>query len=164
MFEINYLELFKGLPPQLAVSLIALVPITEIRASIPAAIFLYKLPVWQAVFFSVLPDIILVALVMYLIGPTYNFLTRHFPRLDNIFQWIFRRTRRKLFHKYEIWGNLALMLFVAVPLPFTGVWTAAVGSWLFGIPPKWALFYISLGAIISAGVITLTTLTVARII
>jgi len=161
--DIDYIELFKSIPPQLATMLIALIPIAELRASIPIALTVYKLPIWQAIFFSVIADIIIAALIIYWLEPVYNFISGKFSWLDRFFVWLFKRTRRKFFHKYEIYGNIALMLFVAIPLPVTGAWTGSIASWLFGIPKNRSLFYIALGVIISAGIVTLISLGFIRI-
>lgn len=156
--DINYIELFKSLPPQLATMLIALIPIAELRASIPIALTIYKLPIWQAIFFSVIADILIAALIIYFIGPAYNFLSGRFIWLDKFFSWLFIRTRRKFTSKYQLYGSIALMIFVAIPLPITGAWTGSLASWLFAIPRRRSLFYISIGVIISAGLVTLISL------
>jgi len=163
MFDINYIELFQSIPPQLATVLIAMIPIAELRASIPIALGVYKLPIWQAIFFSVIADIFIAGLIIYFLGPVYKFLSGRLSWIDKFFVWLFRRTRRKFFHKYEVWGNIALMLFVAIPLPVTGAWTGSIASWLFGIPRKRSLFYISIGVIISAGIVTLISLGVISV-
>ncbi|MEA3463679.1 MAG: small multi-drug export protein [Patescibacteria group bacterium] len=156
--SINYIELFQSIPPQLAIMLIAIIPIAELRVSIPVALGIYKLPVWQAIFFSVIADIAIAAMIIYLLGPVYKFLSGRLNFVDKFFAWLFKRTRKKFFYKYEIWGNIALILFVAIPLPVTGAWTGSIASWLFGIPRKRSLFYISIGVIISAGIVTLISL------
>ncbi|MFH1661852.1 MAG: small multi-drug export protein [Candidatus Falkowbacteria bacterium] len=158
MFDIDYVEMFKSLPPQLAVFLIALIPIAELRISIPVAIGVYNLPIWQAIFFSVIADIIIATVIIYFLGAFYKFLYGKFKITDKIFDWVFKRTRKNFTKKYESWGNIGLMLFTAIPLPITGAWTASVASWIFGIPRKRSLFYISLGVIISAGIVTLLSL------
>jgi len=158
VFDINYIELFKNLPPQLATLLIAMIPIAELRVSIPVALGIYQLPVWQVIFFSIVADILIATMIIYYLGPIYNFLSGKSRLIDDFFAWIFRRTRKKFEPKYEIWGNIALMLFVAVPLPITGAWTGSIASWLFGMPKSKSLFYVSLGVIISAGIVTLVSL------
>ncbi|MCG2700668.1 MAG: small multi-drug export protein [Candidatus Falkowbacteria bacterium] len=158
MFDINYAEIFQSIPPQLATALIAMVPIAELRVSIPVALGVYELPVWQAIFFSVIADIIVAAIVIYFLGALHEFLYGKYKWINRIFDWVFERTRQKFFKKYETWGNIALMLFVAIPLPITGAWTASVASWMFGINKKKALFFISLGVIISACIVTLISL------
>ena len=42
----------------------------------------------------------------------------------------FRKKVDKFERKYESLGFLALVLFVAIPLPITGAWTGCLASWL----------------------------------
>ncbi len=158
MFNIDYVGLFTSLPPQLAVVLIALIPIAELRVSIPVALGVYGMSVPEAIFWSVLADIFISAVIIYSLGPIYNFLAGRFKFIDKFFNWFFGRTRRRFFRKYEVFGNLALMLFVAIPLPITGAWTGSAASWLFDVSKKKALLYVSLGVIIAAGIVTLLSL------
>jgi uncharacterized membrane protein len=80
-------------------------------------------------------------------------------KLANIFfSWLFSRTRHKFFGKYEVWGDLALVIFVAIPLPMTGAWTGAVAAFLFGIDKKKSLFLVTLGAMMAGVIVTLATL------
>ena len=164
MFDINYAEIFQNIPPQLATALIAMIPIAELRVSIPVALGVYELPVWQAIFFSVIADIFIAAIVIYFLGAIHKFLYGKQKWINSIFDWIFQRTRKKFFKKYEVWGNLALVLFVAIPLPITGAWTASVASWMFGISKEKSLFFISIGVIISACIVTLISLGFIKII
>ena len=87
-----------------------------------------------------------------------------FDFFRRIFDWLFERTRKKFYNKHEKYGDLALVLFVGVPLPTTGVWTGAVAAWLFGVKPKKAFALISLGVSISATIVTLITLGIFKII
>jgi len=155
MFDINYVEIFKGIPPQLAVFLIALIPIAELRVSIPVALGVYELPIWQAIFFSIIADILISAFIIYSLDAIYKFLYGKNKFIDKIFDFVFARTRKNFTKKYEDRGNIALMLFTAIPLPITGAWTASIASWIFGISKKMSLFYISLGVIISSVIVTI---------
>lgn len=163
MFNVDYAALFQNIPPQLATFLIALIPIAELRVAIPVALGVYKLPIWQAIFFASIADIIIAALIIYFLGPIHKFLSGKFKRVDKFFDWLFKRTRRKFSGKYETWGNIGLMIFVGIPLPMTGSWTGSIAAWLFGMPKKRSLSYISLGVIISAGIVTLISLGVIKI-
>src|SRR3989344_2691545 len=64
---------------------------------------------------------------------------------------------------YYRYGNLALCLFVAIPLPATGVWTGALAAWLFGIPKASAFFYMALGALAAGFIVLAATLGVVNI-
>lgn len=50
------------------------------------------------------------------------------------------------------------MVLVAIPLPGTGVWTGALIAALLGIPRRWALLPLSLGAVIAGILVLLASL------
>jgi uncharacterized membrane protein len=56
--------------------------------------------------------------------------------------------------KFERWEELALLLFVAIPAPFTGSWTGALVAVLLNMNKKKAFLVIALGVLI-AGITTL---------
>ena len=56
------------------------------------------------------------------------------------------------------------MIFVAIPLPFTGAWTGALCAFVFGIPFRKALIAIAGGVIIAGLIVTLTTLGIIKIL
>ncbi len=75
--------------------------------------------------------------------------------LRDIYEKIVLRTRRKA-EKYIVkYGFIGLVIFVAIPLPGTGVWTGSLATFLFGIPPKTALAALLIGGVIS-NIITTT--------
>jgi len=49
-------------------------------------------------------------------------------------------------------------LFVAIPLPVTGVWTGSIAAWLFAIKRGPAMLFITLGALIAGVIMTALTL------
>ncbi|MCK4805823.1 MAG: small multi-drug export protein, partial [Candidatus Pacebacteria bacterium] len=71
------------------------------------------------------------------------------------FNWLFERTRKKTENSFNKWGKWALVVFVAIPLPFTGVWTGSIAAFLFGVKYKNAFWLISLGALL-AGILVMT--------
>ena len=146
-----------NLPPQLATFLLAMLPIAELRVSIPLAIEVLDLDIYQAFLFSVLGSFVPAILIIFFIEPVAKFLRSNFKIFDKFFEWLFQRTRRRFADKYKIWGNLALMIFVAIPLPVTGVWTGSLAAWLFGIKRKEALFYIAMGTIIAGIIVSLVS-------
>lgn len=161
---INYLELFKDIPPQLATLLIAMLPIAENRVSVPIALGAYQMSVWSAIFWSVLGSVLAAVIVVLLLDKVRQLAIRHLSWADKFFTWLYTRTERRFAKKYEYWGAAALMLFVAIPLPVTGAWTGSVAAVLFGIKPIRALLFISIGVILSATIVALTSLGVISII
>ena len=144
--------------PQLATFLLAMLPVTELRASIPIALEVFHLPIWQAFIWSVLGDILPAILIIYYIGPISRWSRKRWRIADKFFTWLFARTRRKFDSSYATWGKIALMLFVAIPLPITGAWTGSIAAWLFDVEKKEAIAYVSLGVLIAAILVTLLTL------
>jgi len=146
------LEYLQNIPSQLATVIIAVLPIFELRGAIPVAIGVYKMSVMNAYIWAVIGNMIpAFFLVLFLEGVSKRLMASS-KAMNKFFNWLFDRTRRKFTHKYDKYGAAALILFVAIPLPVTGVWTASVASFLFGIKPRIAVPYMLAGVII-AGVI-----------
>ena len=49
-------------------------------------------------------------------------------------------------------------MFIGIPLPFTGVWTGALGAYILDLPKRFVIISIILGVIISAFIVTILTL------
>ncbi|OIP69511.1 hypothetical protein AUK42_05155 [Candidatus Atribacteria bacterium CG2_30_33_13] len=140
----------------LKIAFISALPITELRGAIPIALTIYKMPVFPAYFFAVLGNIVPVIFLLLYLKPFSDFLCRwHF--LNIFFKWLFKRTHQYE-EKFEKYGALFLLVFVAVPLPGTGAWTGSIAAFVFGIR-FWYAFPAIVGGIIIAGIIvTLTSL------
>lgn len=147
---------------ELQTFLIAMSPVVELRGSIPIALEMYHLPLWSAYFFSVLGNMVPVLLLPFL-GVVSNELSRRFPFLERFFSWLFLRTRKKHERAFELFQDLALVLFVAIPLPFTGAWMATLVAFIFGIPFRRAFPLIFIGVIIAGVAVSLITLGIANI-
>lgn len=152
------LSFLNNLPAQVHTFFLAMLPIGETRAAIPIALENFHLPIWQAFVFSVLGSYVPGVLIVYFIGPVSDWLRRNFKIADKFFDWLFTRTRKKFAGKYETWGKIALMIFVAIPFPATGVWTGSLAAWLFAIDKKSSLIYIGLGTFLSGIIVTLISL------
>ncbi|HII60629.1 COG2426 family protein [Pyrococcus horikoshii] len=59
------------------------------------------------------------------------------------------RTRKKAKPYVERWGFLGLMIFVAIPLPGTGIWTGALASYLLGISERASIPALLIGGLLS---------------
>ncbi len=150
-----------SIDPKLATVLLSMLPIAELRVSIPLALSHFHLPWQQALVLAVLGSYIPALLILYFVGPI-SFYLRRWSIFERFFSWLFARTRNKFDEKYNLWGNLALMIFVAIPLPVTGVWTGSLAAWLFGIRNRTALLYIALGTTIAGVIVTLISLGVLK--
>jgi uncharacterized membrane protein len=150
-----------GMSPEAVVLLLAMLPIFELRGSVPVGILLFQLPVAQTAIYSIVGNMIPIVPILFLFDPVYRWLSRY-PAFERFFEWIFRRTRRKgkVIERLKVVG---LVLFVSIPLPVTGAWTGSVAAFLFRIPVWKALPAILCGVTIACGVVTLASLGVIQL-
>ncbi len=149
---------------ELKVFLIAMSPIFELRGSIPMALGVLHLPVWSAFLISVIGNILPIVFILLGLESVSGYLSRHSRLFSRFFTWLFERTRKKHAKTFERGKDLALMIFVAIPVPFTGAWTGALCAFVFGIPFKRAFLAIAGGVAIAGVIVTLTTLGVIKIL
>jgi len=123
--------------------LIAASPLVELRGAIPLAIGMFQFSWPKALFLSVLGNILPIL-------PLYYFL--------RYFSDFLSRTKAKTNEQFKKWGSLALVIFVAIPLPLTGAWTGTVAAFLFNINPIVAFGLVSLGVLIAGGIVTTLTI------
>lgn len=143
--------------------IVAMLPIAELRGAIPLALGVYHLSPLSAFAWAVLGNTIPVVFLLWLLEPISNYLSRHFYFLNRFFAWLFGMTKKKHSQKFEIWGSLALITFVAIPLPLTGGWSGAVAAFVFGIPFKKAFPSVFLGIVIAGVIVTLASIGVLSI-
>ncbi len=144
------------LSPELSVFIISMLPIFELRGSIPVGVQTLDLPWYQVFLISVLGNMTPIIFLLLLLG----FLTKIFmkvPILAKLLEWIFKRTRSKsaIIEKYE---ELGLILFVAIPLPITGAWTGAFAAYLFGLNFWKSILCILIGVLMAAVIVTSLTM------
>lgn len=136
----------------LIVFLVSMLPISELRGSIPLGINLFKLPIWECVLLSIIGNILPIIPLLLVLDPLSRYLSK-FGKPRKFFEWLFARTRKRsqIVERYKMLG---LTAFVAIPLPVTGAWTGAIAAFLFGIKFKHAIWAILLGVLIAATIVT----------
>ena len=139
-----------ALNKEIAVVVLAAMPISELRGAIPLALAIGFPPV-KAYILSFLGNLIPVIPLLFLLQPVANKL-RHIRIFEKFFDWLFERTKRKarLVEKFEVLG---LILFVAIPLPVTGAWTGCVAATLFKIRFRYAFLAIVIGVVIAGFIV-----------
>jgi uncharacterized membrane protein len=75
--------------------------------------------------------------------------------LQRLTDWTLQRSRKAFSGKYEKYGLIALPIFVAIPLPLTGVWTGALAAFIFGIPLRRSFSLLALGVLGAAVIVAL---------
>ena len=97
MFDFFSLEFLHSLNPYLATFVISMLPIGELRASIPIGIGFYNLSAAEAVFISLMGDIIVASFLLFFLSYITKTLAGKSKKIDKMFSWIFERTRNNFF-------------------------------------------------------------------
>ncbi|MBU4332379.1 small multi-drug export protein [Patescibacteria group bacterium] len=148
---------------QIYTLLTAMLPVAELRGSIPLALTVYNLSPIQAYIWSIIGNMLPIFFLLWFWGTLAQWLIKKSPFANKFFTWLFERTRRRAHKKFEKYGHLALIIFVAIPLPITGAWTGSMAAFLFGVPYWKAVLYIFCGVLIAGIVVTLASLGVITI-
>lgn len=144
------------LQQEIIVILTGAAPISEVRGAIPLGVLLFDFHPLKAYLLAVLGNLLPVIPLLFFLNFFTSFLMRRFYFFNRLFSWLFDRVRERHadhFHYWK-WTPLALFIFVAIPLPFTGAWSGTVAAIVFGIPLWRSAAAISLG-VLTAGAIVL---------
>lgn len=143
--------------------LLTITPITELRVGLPLAItYAIEKNISVSFIFLIIValNILLIFFIFFFLDYINSYLMKipFYKRNFEKFLEKFRKKVDKFEKKYESLGFLALILFVAVPLPGTGAYSGCLVSWLLGLERKKSIFAISIGIIIAGLIILLGTL------
>lgn len=157
MIHLNPVQWFAGLPHEWAVFFLSMLPITELRASIPIGIEVYGLPVMKTWVIAVLGNMIPTVFILLLIPHLHDWILRQ-RFVGRVLKKKMEDAERYFSGKYATYGAIALVLFVGTPLPFTGAWTGSLAAFIFNIPFRKAFPLIALGVCLAATLMTIITL------
>ncbi|GAB1476007.1 small multi-drug export protein [Bacillota bacterium] len=140
------LEALDFLSVELTVVLTATLPVIELKGAIPVGISLGLSPL-HAFILSFIGSAIPVPFILFTIRPIFNNLKKT-ATFEKIVSRITDRSMAKSgnIQKYGVWG---LFIFVAIPLPGTGVWTGSLIASMLDMRFKWAFPAIVMGNLIA---------------
>ena len=147
-------QAFSAFPHEVAVFLVAMTPVLEQRAGIPLAILIYKMPIWKAYWLVMAGNIGPVLLLLYFADSFHVWVSQNFGTFFGR-TWLKKlKSAQDAFAHYEKYGLIGLALFVASPIPGSGIFTGAMIAFLMGIPFKRSCPYL-VGAVLGSGLVTL---------
>ena len=143
--------------------ILTIMPVTELRIGLPVAIFYaieQNIPIWLIFSLIVLLNVLIIFFIFYFLDHFHHIFLKFNPYKKLFEKYVekFQKKVDKFEKKYETLGFLALVLFVAVPLPGTGAWTGCLLSWLVGLDRKRSILAISIGVLIAGLFILFGTL------
>ncbi len=131
------------------------IPALELRASIPVGIFgMAETVSWpMVVLICTVSNILLGFLVFWIMGPCVNFV-RKWNWFDKKIWPFFERTQHKIHPYVEKYGEIGVAVFIGIPLPGSGVYTGAFGSYLLGLNKRKFFIANIIGVLIAAAAVT----------
>ena len=147
-------QLFDLLPPQLAVMIVAALPVFELRGSLPLGV-LCGLSPWQSLCWSLLGNLLPLPLLLWFV-PHLLHLLRRLPFTGTLLGWLDAREQRYR-ADWRRYGLPALTILVAIPLPGTGLWSGCLAAALLKLPPLSAALAITVGVLIAAAIVFAVT-------
>jgi len=143
-------HMFKEL---LKIFIISAVPIIEQRGAIPVGIIVYGLNPFLVFVVSFLGSLFPVPFILLLFNVIFSWMKkiRYFRIINNYIEKKLDKGSKKV-EKYK---ELGLLIFVAIPLPTTGLWTGSAIASFLNMDFKKSFICVGLGGIISAVIITI---------
>lgn len=137
----------------LIIILMTLIPFLELRASIPYGIFEGSLD-WKLVFIVCVITNILLGPVIYFLLDKFVHLFLEVKWIDRIYKRIVNRTQKRIQKYVDRWGTLGVAVFIGIPLPGSGSYSGALGSYLIGLGYRKFIIANVIGVLIAGIIIT----------
>ena len=113
--------------------LASMTPLIEFRFAIPFGASL-GVPVWKSVLLATIGALVATKLVLWLLPKFVDFARKKSPWIDKKLAHIFKKAHSVHSKKMKRVGRAGIIFFVMLPIPGSGVYTAALLAYLFNWP------------------------------
>ena len=150
--------------------LLTLIPFLELRYSIPAGILTGKIALpfglalvglnmpWYTVFIVCVVTNFILGIIIYLILKYVVKYLLRFELFKKYYNKIIARPQRRIKKYVDKYGELGVGLFIAIPLPGSGVYTGALGAYALGLKFKKFIIADLIGVTIAGIIVTILSL------
>ncbi len=149
--------------------LLTILPFTELRLGLPIVLnYVIKnnLPILPYFLLVLALNISIIFFIFFFL----DFLHQHFLKIKLYKKIVnkplikIQKKSEKLQTKIDTLGFIALMLFVAIPLPGTGAWTGTLIAWTLNLKRKNSIIAISIGVLIAGIIILFASLGILNLV
>ena len=159
----NIIELLKNLhifSKEIQILIVSALPIIELRGAIPIGHIL-GLNSINVFIISLIGSMLPVPFLLKFLNPIFKKI-RNYSFFRKRIDKITHRTLRRI-NRAKRFSLISLMIFVAIPLPGTGIWTGSLAACLTNLDFKKAFLAILIGNIIAGAIVTFITITTINI-
>jgi uncharacterized membrane protein len=150
--------MLENIPEWLWIFFTSMVPWWEGRYAVFFAIKSFGWTWWHAYPIAVLGNIIPVPFILLFFKHIEKWLKRY-KFWTSIMDWLFTRTRDRADETIRKYEHIGLLIFVALPIIFTGAWTGSLISYLFDLKFTKSLITIFIGILIATGIMAFVAIT-----
>ncbi len=144
----------------LLIMLLSATPVIEQRGAIPYGIVQSINPM-LVFFLALLGSLLPVPIILLFFNHLYEWLDK-IPKFHKIVAILDRKIQKNR-AKFDQYKELGLIIFIAIPLPTTGLWTGSMVASFLKLDFKRSLICAFVGGTISATIITLLTIWVPQL-
>ncbi len=143
------------LGPFLSTFIVSLLPGVEPRYGLVVGVVLFNLPLWKALLASTIAALLLSVAVPAAVETAFNALARAARRLEaagrihGLLSRLAERSARRAQASIEKYSLAGLVIFVAIPLPLTGIYTGALAAYILGLRGPGVYLALAAGGIAS---------------
>ena len=142
------------IPRELAVMLVSMIPLLELRGGMIVARLL-DLEYWKSVIFCVLGNIIPIPFILLFIKQIFKWMKK-FKGLGKIAEFFEKRAMKKS-DKFKSGEFVALIFFVGIPIPGTGAWMGSLIASLLEMDIKKAVLAELIGLVMAMTIMSILT-------
>ncbi len=136
----------------------SMLPVWELRGSIMVAYWEFGIPIWVSYFLALLGSCIPAPFILLFIKSLIHWMQKSKVKFFHRFAaWLLGKVEKNR-EKIQKYAYGALFVFVAIPLPGTGVWTGSLLAAMLDLKMKKALPVIILGNAVAGLLILALTL------
>ena len=142
------------IPRELAVMLVSMIPLLELRGGMIVARLL-DLEYWKSVIFCVLGNIIPIPFILLFIKQIFKWMKK-FKGLGKIAEFFENKAMKKS-DKFKNGEFVALIFFVGIPIPGTGAWMGSLIAALLEMDIKKAVLAELIGLVMAMTIMSILT-------
>jgi uncharacterized membrane protein len=158
MIAAMFLSWASTVPSWLGTIVLAALPVTEAQLAIPVAILSWKLSPALAFGLAMLGNALPIIPLFFGFMTVRNWAEKHAAWSVVWLDRLLARAHRKFGADFDKYGVLGLIVFMAIPFPGTGVWTAALAAVALNLPWKRAVPAIFVGMFVVGAIVLGLTL------
>lgn len=149
-----FVDILGGINKDIAIFIISLMPILELRGGLIAASLLH-VEFIRAVIICIVGNVLPIPFVLLFLEKILELFSK-WSATKKVVTWLEKKvdSKREQIDKYGYWG---LVLFVGIPLPGTGAWTGSLLAVMLGLDKKKSFGCILLGVILAAIIMSIVS-------